>query len=69
MYKDSKNVKIIKIFQPEVGQMVFKLGYTCLISGVFLDRYLKRLTFKASRPTSGWSILMIFTFLESLYMI
>ena len=27
IYEDSKNVKIIKIFQPEVGQMAFKLGY------------------------------------------
>ena len=25
MYKDSKNVKIIKIFQPEVGQLAFKV--------------------------------------------
>ena len=37
MYKDSKNVKIIKIFQPEVCQMAFKLGYSCLISGVLLN--------------------------------
>ena len=27
-----------------------------------LVKYLKRLTFKASRPTSGWNILMIFAF-------
>ena len=26
MYEDSKNAKIIKIFQPEVGQRAFKLG-------------------------------------------
>ena len=37
MYKDSKNVKIIKIFQQEVGQTAFKLGYKCLISGVWLN--------------------------------
>ena len=25
IYEDSKNVKIIKIFQPEVGQLAFKV--------------------------------------------
>ena len=25
MHKDSKNAKIIKIFQPEVGQLAFKV--------------------------------------------
>ena len=34
-----------------------------------LAKYLKRLTFKANRPTSGWNILIIFAFLESSYTI
>ena len=45
MYKDSKNVKIIKIFQPEVGQMAFKI-YKPNKRG--LAKYIKRLTLKAS---------------------
>ena len=45
IHEDSKNAKIIKIFQPEVGQMGFKLGYSCLISRVLPNTF-KRLTLK-----------------------